>query len=386
MNMLISRLINPAEINAILPQSRTSIEYLYYQQLLEDIARNNNLQSILIISPEYDVLVSAPEILADQSYLNLHSSQAFKTALNGLPAVSDIQSYSGEKFMSAFTPIQNIDGYTIAVISIEAKANYFEIISSLRHRLLLFSLINSALIILIAFFLSIMIRRSLQYQAEIKEQERLVELGTMAATVAHELRNPLNIIEATNDVIQKKYAKTNDEVFSFIPDEVKRLSVLIDNFLKFARNPELKIESKPVSQLIDRIKLNLTDQEMNRLQIVYPESDIVLKTDHSLVEQVVLNPLKNAFEACKPDETVQVKFEKIHGKNLKITVEDEGPGIPSEIMGKIFEPFFTTKEKGTGLGLAITKRIIDKLDGNISIHSDSGEGTQIEIKLPIISI
>ena len=163
MNMLISRLINPAEINAILPQSRTSIEYLYYQQLLEDIARNNNLQSILIISPEYDVLVSAPEILADQSYLNLHSSQAFKTALNGLPAVSDIQSYSGEKFMSAFTPIQNIDGYTIAVISIEAKANYFEIISSLRHRLLLFSLINSALIILIAFFLSIMIRRSLQY-------------------------------------------------------------------------------------------------------------------------------------------------------------------------------------------------------------------------------
>ena len=55
-------------------------------------------------------------------------------------------------------------------------------------------------------------------------------------------------------------------------------------------------------------------------------------------------------------------------------------------MGKIFEPFFTTKEKGTGLGLAITKRIIDKLDGNISIHSDSGEGTQIEIKLPIISI
>ena len=316
MNMLISRLINPAEINAILPQSRTSIEYLYYQQLLEDIARNNNLQSILIISPEYDVLVSAPEILADQSYLNLHSSQAFKTALNGLPAVSDIQSYSGEKFMSAFTPIQNIDGYTIAVISIEAKANYFEIISSLRHRLLLFSLINSALIILIAFFLSIMIRRSLQYQAEIKEQERLVELGTMASTVAHELRNPLNIIEATNDVIQKKYAKTNDEVFSFIPDEVKRLSVLIDNFLKFARNPELKIESKPVSQLIDRIKLNLTDQEMNRLQIVYPESDIVLKTDHSLVEQVVLNPLKNAFEACKPDETVQVKFEKIHGKNL----------------------------------------------------------------------
>ena len=84
MNSLISRLIDDSEINAILPDNRESIEYIYYQQLLDDIARNNDLQSILIVSPEYEILVSAPEILTNQRFINLPSSQSFKSAMRGI--------------------------------------------------------------------------------------------------------------------------------------------------------------------------------------------------------------------------------------------------------------------------------------------------------------
>lgn len=378
---LITRLIDDSEINAILPDNRQSIEYIYYQQLMDDISRNNQLQSILIVSPDDEILVSAPEILTDQRFIDLPTNQAYKAALNGKSSVSDIQNYAGEMFLSAFSPIQNIDGFVVAVLIIEAKANYFHIINNLRNRLLIFSLINSILIIVIAIFLSRMIKKSIQYQAEIKEKERLVQLGTMAATVAHELRNPLNIIEATNDIIQKKYSNDEDEVFSFIPDEIKRLSVLIDNFLKFARNPELKIETKPISDLIDRIKLNLPDQDAARLKIITNDLNEI-NTDHSQLEQALVNLINNALEAGNKDEDIKLTFESVKKKGIKISIEDQGIGIPHEMMQKVFDPFFTTKEKGTGLGLAITKRIIERLKGDVQIRSTEGKGTKIEFIIP----
>lgn len=381
MGTLISRLIDVSEINTILPDSLNSIEYIYYQQLLDDITYKHNLQSALIASPAYDILVSAPELLSDKRFINLEGSEVFQSALNGIAAASDIQEYSREKFMSAYIPINNIDGFVMAVLIIEARAEYFHIISSLRNRLFLFSVINSVLIIMIAFFLSRMIKKSIRYQTEIKEREHLVQLGTMAATVAHELRNPLNIIEATNDHIHKKYANKDDEVFSYIPEEIRRLSIMIDNFLKFARNPVLNIERKSISQLIGRVNLNLTSIEKDQLEIVQSDPEFNIKTDHSLLEQALINLIKNAAEANDENESIYITFE-IYKKNLKITVEDKGRGISNEIIDKIFDPFFTTKETGTGLGLAITKRIIDQLSGEIEIHSDVNKGTKIEIIIP----
>ncbi len=383
MSTLISRLIDDSEVNTILPDNRQSIEYIYYQQLLDDISRNNDLQSILIVSPDYNILVSAPEILTKQRFINLQTNKIFRQALNGISAVSDIQSYAGEKFMSAYTPIKDIDGFVTAVLSIEAKADYFHILTNLRNRLLVFSLINSILIIMIAISLSRVIKKSIQYQTEIKEQERLVQLGTMATIVAHELRNPLNIIEATNDIIQKKYSKNDDEVFAYIPEEVKRLSVMIDSFLQFARNPELKIENKTIVQLIDRIKLNFCEQDITRLQIsIIDDPNMVLKTAHSQLEQALINLIKNALEASNHDEDIKIVFKSLKKGKVKITIEDQGIGIQENMIGKVFDPFFTTKEKGTGLGLAITKRIIDRLKANINIYSKEGKGTKIEIVVP----
>jgi len=383
-SQLMTRLIDETEISVILPGEKNSIEYLYYQQLIEDIRANNDLQSVIIVSPQSEILVSSPEILSEQKVLGLYGNTKFQSALVGNPTVSEIENFADEKFMSSFAPIQNIDGFITAVIVIEAKAVYFDVFFNLRNRLLLFSAANFIIIILIGFFLLKMINKTIKYQSEIKEQEHLVQLGTMAATVAHELRNPLNIIEGTNDVIKKKYAKTPDEIFKYIPEEIKRLSILIENFLKFTRSFQLNIEKKSIKILVDRISQSLGTDQSGRLRISL-QKDIEILTDHSLLELALLNIITNALQATDENGFVYIKFNQEKNTNLNIEVRDEGLGISQDTIDKIYEPFFTTKDKGTGLGLAITKRIVEHLKGTLIIKSEGGKGTIAHLDIPSLN-
>lgn len=383
LNKITSKFIEDSdiEIGLIIPGTRYSLEYLYYQQLFKDIRQSNELQNIILVSPQQEIVVSSPELLSEQKRLNLYENANFEEALSGKPSVSKLEDYAGEKFMSAYAPIRNIDGFTIGILILEAKATYFNVLLNLRNRLLLFSLLNFILIILVALLLFRMIKRSIKYQTELQAKEHLVKLGTVAATVAHELRNPLNIIEGTNDIIRKKYSTYPDEIFNYIPEEIKRLSIFIDNFLKFARTPNLHIEKKQLSYLIERIHLNLSNPDKSRILIDERESDFELVTDYHLLEQAIMNILTNALEATGNAGKVQVRFIKLKRTRIKISIQDNGSGIPLENLDKIYDPFFTTKETGTGLGLSITKRIVEQLNGNLVISSKKDEGTTVELTL-----
>ena len=107
----------------------------------------------------------------------------------------------------------------------------------------------------------------------------------------------------------------------------------------------------------------------------------MIKTDFSLLEQALINLIRNSIEACSNNELIQLIFETPKKNKLRIRIEDEGEGIPNNIMDKIYDPFFTTKETGTGLGLSITKRILDQLNGKIKIESVEYKGTIIEINI-----
>lgn len=388
-NQILSRLINEyhedADLNLLLPDQRQSIEYLFYQQFIDEIRLKSQLQSILLISPQGDILISSPEMIARQSKTSIANSDPFREALAGKQVVSQVEEIAGERFISAFAPIENMDGFAVAVLSIEAKAGYVEVLTNLKKRLLLFSSLNLILILLIAFFLLRMIKRSLNYQAEIKERERLAQLGTMAATVAHELRNPLSIIEATNDVIKKKYSRNEDEIFSYIPQEVKRLSLLIDDFLKLARAPKLSIGKLDLTVLTERLKMSLSAVELRRFQINLLPAVAEFYTDVNILEQALLNVLRNAMQATASGGHVFLQFSSQKRRRLHIVVRDEGCGILQETLPHIFDPFFTTREKGTGLGLSITKRLIEHLQGEISIHSGEGQGTTVTLRLVDLS-
>ena len=381
-NKLIARIVDENEISNIIPGERTSVEYLYYQQILEELRLQSELQTIQILSPTGELLVAAPETKGSAA----STSELFKKAKEGLPAISDIESYASQKFMSAYMPLIDINGFVSAVIIIEAKAEYFDVLDNLKMRILLLTGVNLIAILLIAFFLSRMVKRSILYQTELKERHHLAQIGTMAATVAHELRNPLAIIEASNDIIKKKYAQKDDEMFSYISEEVRRLDILIDDFLKLTKIPALNIEKINLKNLFDKISLSLNEEEL-KLFTIKSIKTVEIYSDKNILEQVILNILKNAFQAFEntnhSDKKVLINVNVIKNNKVNITISDNGCGIARENLENIFTPFFTTKEKGTGLGLSVSKRLIELLGGTISIKSENRKGTEVSILLPI---
>jgi len=207
-NQVLSRLLleltDEVNLNLIIPGQEQSIEYLFYQQTLQTVRLESNLQTILLLSPQGEIIASSPQILGSQLYSGIADRAEFKKALYGESVVSDIEQIAGERFASAFAPLRDIDGFTIGIVVIEARADYFSVLASLKNRMLVFSVLNFILILFIAYLLFRLLKRKIRYETEIRDKKHLVRLGTMGATVAHELQNPLNIIEATNDTIKKK--------------------------------------------------------------------------------------------------------------------------------------------------------------------------------------
>ncbi len=380
LKQLMNAYSDDVDISLLMPGDETSLAHLYYRQPLEAIRSNSHLQSIMLLSPKGEILVASPQNAGHGALSSLAHNRYFRQALSGRAAVSDMEEYAGESFMSAYAPVQNIDGFTVAVLAIEAKADFFSVLTSLKNRLLLFSMLNLALISLIALFLFRAIQRSMRYQSELKDQEHLVQLGSMSASVAHELRNPLGIIVGTNDVIRKKYADREDELFDYIPQEIKRLNGLIDHFLTFARSPQIQVGALDMQALLMRIKMSLKESQRARLRVTAPDTCSIL-TDASLLEQAVMNLLINAFQASKPNDSVELHISQPAKNRLRLVVQDKGPGVPKAQRETIFKPFFTTKEKGTGLGLAITKRLIDHLQGTLSLES-AETGSRFVIEIP----
>ncbi len=380
-NKSLGRLIDEELLDLIIPGETNSLEYFTIHENLEEIRRQDSLQSVLLLSTQGKILVASPEILALQNEISHTNNTLFDQAKNSIYETSELEQISGEWFMSSYGPVMDIDGQVAAILVIEAKATYFETLQNLRNRLLIFSLINLLVIAFIAIFLFRMIDRTFKYQATIKDHEHLVQLGTMGANVAHEIRNPLGIIEGSNELIKKKYGQANDEIFDYIPAEIKRLTSIIESFLNFARTPNISESEFSIEQLITRIKIGIKPPSKIVVEINGPKKNLIMFSDENLLEQALLNIIKNAIEAGGKETNI---IFDIHEQKNKVcfSIKDNGPGIEKEEMNKIFQPFFTTKEKGTGLGLAITKRIVEMLDGNIIVKSDVGAGSEFIIILP----
>ncbi len=361
----------------------SGIERLYAEQIIEHIRDISRLQSVVILDPTGQSMASAPPTGKIPPAINIQTQPGFIRALEGQIALSGISKIGQEYFLGAFIPIQDVSNLTRLVLWMEVKAGYFSLMQIMRQRLLLFSILNTVLIITIALVLNFSIKRNIRFQSAIKDQEHLVQLGTMAASVAHELRNPLNIIDATGDLINRKYGRNDDEIFEFIPKEVQRLGRIIDDFLTFARGITPRPEELELSLLIKKIRLGFPENKSSALLFENRMARKTIQTDPDILEQILLNIIRNGMEAIPEGGTVNVVFESGPGEKMKILVADNGRGIDPVQRERIFEPFYTTKQQGTGLGLAITKRLIESLNGTIQINSQPGQGTRVEIYLPL---
>jgi signal transduction histidine kinase len=222
-----------------------------------------------------------------------------------------------------------------------------------------------------------------------QEQDRLSRLaatGELAATLAHEIKNPLNAIGGAASYIKENFkGALIREFLQIISEEVSRINKLTTTLLSFA---------KPVMPEKQRVDINkLVKETLELLSQDIREDGINLKTDlqnnlppvncdPNHIKQLLINLLLNAFDAVDGSGEILVKTEILDG-NLFLSVKDNGTGIKKEHMDQIFNPFFTTKTRGTGLGLAISKKIAKEHGGDLSVESVPGKGSKFTLSIPI---
>ncbi len=226
-------------------------------------------------------------------------------------------------------------------------------------------------------------------QEKIKTSERLAGLGSLAAGMAHEIRNPLSSIKGFAQYFFKKNPPESEgrQYSQVIIQEVDRLNRVISNLLDFARPKEPVLELVSLPEIIQH-SVGLI-RENARSGGIEVRTDIggglpPLLADRDQLTQVLLNIGLNGLEALEGGGTLVVRCSADReARTLVMEIEDSGPGMSAEELSRIFDPFYTTKRKGTGLGLAIAYRIIEKHRGTLSVRSQPGSGTLFRIELPL---
>jgi two-component system sensor histidine kinase HydH len=229
-------------------------------------------------------------------------------------------------------------------------------------------------------------------EAEARRSERLAALGQMSAGLAHEIRNPLGVIKGSAEMLSRKLQDAQplaSELAGFISSEVNRLNLLVARFLDFARPSHLDLQPQQISEIADRALEEVRNQ--------FPDANVKIErryspglpgtfVDHQLCEQIFVNLILNAYQAMQgqPGQLrVSIAPESSNGKSgVGITVEDTGPGVPSELREQIFNPFFTSKKDGMGLGLAIVAKIVDDHRGWIRLENGDSQGARFRVFLP----
>ena len=219
--------------------------------------------------------------------------------------------------------------------------------------------------------------------------ERLAALGQLSAGLAHEIRNPLGVIQASAELLSKNVSQENavaHEVAGFIRSEVLRTNQLVTRFLDFARPAQAHREEADLNEVVKSAVFQAKESIRNENSPVSVQvtSGAVppLPLDVTIIESCILNLLLNARDAMPDGGVISVET-GADSRNAWLVVRDEGYGIPAESLEDIFNPFFTTKANGVGLGLAMVSKFVDSHGGRVQVASQPGKGTTFRISLPL---
>ena len=242
--------------------------------------------------------------------------------------------------------------------------------------------------------LAVRYRRS---EDEVFRKNRLIELGTIAAGVAHEIRNPLASIKTFAQLMPERMEdpEFKNEFSKLVLKDVDRITKVIESMLAFARPAQVNIKEQPANDLIEEAILLVQPRlKAKRLELTRAfHENLIIKVDKHQILQVLVNLLSNAADALPERGKIRVatgvsQIGAGGGGNgnrgfAVIEVSDNGPGIPAAVRNRLFDPFFTTKKEGTGLGLSISQKIVRDHGGAITVSSVEGKGTAFQVSLPL---
>ncbi|HEY2990078.1 MAG TPA: ATP-binding protein [Candidatus Binatia bacterium] len=251
------------------------------------------------------------------------------------------------------------------------------------------------------FLGSILLLRDLTHRKELEEDlkraDRLVLLGTLAAGLAHEIKNPLGGIKGAAQLL-KREVNTNPSLLQYadiVVREVDRVNRLIEQLLDLSRPATLHLDALNIHEILDEVLLLQCEAVANggvNVRKNFDPSLPPIRGDRAQLTQVFLNLVKNAIQAMNGRGTLRVTTRietdfhireqgKERGKFIWVDIEDDGPGIKEEDLPHIFAPFFSTKNNGTGLGLSICYRLIKEHGGVIRVESREGAGASFKVSL-----
>ena len=230
-------------------------------------------------------------------------------------------------------------------------------------------------------------------RAIIERQEKLASLGTLAAGVAHEIRNPLTAINVRLHSLKRTLVpgSSEHEDATVIDQEIQRLDRIVRDVLHFARPADPRPVTITAGSLFSRVR-GLLDSQLEKASIrlnLASSPPLRIRVDPQQIEQVLINLIQNAAESIGRDGTITLRARSTlmplagHATPVVILeVIDTGKGIPLKVQERLFDPFFTTKEAGTGLGLSIAARIVEKHGGALQYQTEVDRGTTFGIVLP----
>ncbi|HEY2988733.1 MAG TPA: ATP-binding protein [Candidatus Binatia bacterium] len=361
------------------------------QSQIEDLGRRSDSEFVSFLDSNLNVVAHTnPHRVGQQEKEPLVlKAKDKRQLLSGI-----VESSGGERYFEVVKPVV-LDESNLGFLRIGLSLGSMEIAwhNSLR------AIVTLGLAVLIAGILGMVAIFHNQHsymkevsvlEAEVLHRERLSALGNLAATVAHEVRNPLNAISMGLQRLKTEFRPTEDEdeyshLTQVMLDEVHRLNSIVEQFLSLARPLEIKPEQLRLQDLLKELaglEERNAAQSSIEIRVVVPPDLPPLKADREYLRQTLLNLILNGFQAMPDGGTLTLQAYMSNG-NILITVTDTGVGIPRENLPRIFEPYFTTKAKGSGLGLAIARRIVEAHGGTIVVSSEAGEGCVFRISLPI---
>ena len=223
---------------------------------------------------------------------------------------------------------------------------------------------------------------------EMERSQRLASVGSLAAGIAHEIRNPLSSIKGFATFFKERYRNNPEDqkTAEIMVQEVERLNRVIGQLLEFAKPVEMKRQLASIQEVIRHTLIMIESQAKAKsiaVQTDLPEHMGKIFIDRDKITQVLLNLYLNALEAMEDGGTLRVAVLPHEGRMVRIDVTDTGKGIDEKDLARIFDPYFTTRSSGTGLGLAIVHKIMESHDGELRVTSEPDKGTTVSIFLPV---
>ncbi|WP_332649608.1 HAMP domain-containing sensor histidine kinase [Lysinibacillus sp. 54212] len=225
-------------------------------------------------------------------------------------------------------------------------------------------------------------------QKEREKQSYLQDLGQMAASIAHEIRNPMTSLKGFIDLLKMSVKDEHTNYFSIIDSELQRMDTILSDLLYLA---------KPKVETYDPICLiGVVNSVIDLMQYTAVTQNIILQHEYNVMDnftifgnrvrlqQVLINLVKNAMEAMPSGGVIQIKLISTSEGSLQLKIRDQGGGMHEETKRNLFQPFYSTKDTGTGLGLPLVKKIVEEHNGQIDLDSVVGEGTKFTISFPIV--